>query len=151
MAHLPAAGRIELSRLPVRLTARGPEPLLAAGLAGAIGIAFLAPGDGLGTPRLCPFWLLTGIPCPGCGLTRSWILATHGDWGAAFAMHAIGPISFVAAVLALVALVVALVLRRAAWLRRPLLGLFVTLCLATGVFGVWRWALMLSGDWNGPV
>ncbi|MBB4136022.1 DUF2752 domain-containing protein [Gordonia humi] len=62
-----------------------------------------AVGDG---PVLCPFRRLTGLPCPGCGLTRSFVYTMHGDLPAAFAAHAFGPplvaFSLVAAVTAVV-------------------------------------------------
>ena len=59
-------------------------------------------GDG---PVLCPFRLATGLPCPGCGLTRSWVAAAHGDLSTAFADNLFGPVSLVAVTLAVVAAV----------------------------------------------
>lgn len=41
-------------------------------------------------PILCPFRLLTGIPCPSCGLTRSWVALMHGDLGQSLAFHPLG-------------------------------------------------------------
>lgn len=35
----------------------------------------------------CPFRHFTGIPCPGCGLTRAWWSALHLDFSTAFAYH----------------------------------------------------------------
>ena len=35
----------------------------------------------------CPINLVFGVPCPGCGLTRAFILFFQGDFGGAFAMH----------------------------------------------------------------
>ena len=35
----------------------------------------------------CPFWIIIGVPCPGCGITRAWMLAVRGNLGEAFAMH----------------------------------------------------------------
>ncbi len=35
----------------------------------------------------CPIRYLTGVPCPGCGMTRAWLSALHGDLAAAFAYH----------------------------------------------------------------
>ncbi len=32
----------------------------------------------------CPFFRLTGFTCPGCGLTRAYIHAFHGDFATAF-------------------------------------------------------------------
>lgn len=42
-------------------------------------------------PILCPFRRLTGLPCPGCGLTRSIVALVQGDLDAAFAHHRFGP------------------------------------------------------------
>jgi hypothetical protein len=41
-----------------------------------------------------------GIPCPGCGMTRSVLLTLHGDVGAALAVNPVGPV-FVAGLLLL--------------------------------------------------
>ena len=35
----------------------------------------------------CPFRSLTGIPCPGCGMTRAWLAALRLDFLAAFRYH----------------------------------------------------------------
>ncbi len=56
---------------------------------------FYAPWSQTG-PVWCPLRLLTGIPCPSCGLTRSFCAAAHGDWRSAFGFHVIGPLLFVA-------------------------------------------------------
>lgn len=37
--------------------------------------------------RGCVFYHLTGIPCPGCGLTRSYLAAMQFDFAEAFRMH----------------------------------------------------------------
>lgn len=36
---------------------------------------------------LCPLVLLTGLPCPGCGMTRAALLFLKGRWRQAFEMH----------------------------------------------------------------
>lgn len=40
----------------------------------------------------CPFFRVTGIPCPGCGLTRAVMLLIHGDVRASLRFHAFAPI-----------------------------------------------------------
>ena len=42
-------------------------------------------------PVVCPLRLLTGLPCPVCGMTRSFVYTLHGRLGDAFAAHAFGP------------------------------------------------------------
>ena len=36
---------------------------------------------------VCPFRLITGIPCPGCGLTRGIMAILHGNLHDALALH----------------------------------------------------------------
>ena len=45
--------------------------------------------------RECPFRTLTGLPCPGCGLTRSCLCLLRGDLGQSVAYHAFGPLLMV--------------------------------------------------------
>ncbi len=54
-------------------------------------LAALLPPAGLGI-TVCLFRAFSGLPCPGCGLTRALIALLHGDPAAAFAYH---PYSFV--------------------------------------------------------
>ncbi len=64
-------------------------------------------------PVICPFRRLTGLPCPGCGLTRSWVYLVHGWWRDSFLAHPFGPIA-AAIVVTLAVLAVRARLRRTA-------------------------------------
>ena len=79
--------------------------LRATWLAAAIfaGGALLPPAWASAGPPLCPFRLVTGLPCPGCGLTRSLVSLLHGDVSAAVCFHPLGPV--VASVLLALAIV----------------------------------------------
>ncbi len=41
---------------------------------------------------LCPFRRLTGLPCPGCGMTRALNALAHGQWVRALSLHPLSPI-----------------------------------------------------------
>jgi hypothetical protein len=90
-------------------------PAATVGLAGA-GAAALAiacavsPARVESGPVVCPFRLLTGLPCPGCGLTRAWVFIAHGDFGAALRANPFGYLTMAAAVV-LIAVVAASVAR----------------------------------------
>lgn len=45
-------------------------------------------------PETCGMQRNFGIDCPGCGLTRSFILAAHGRWQEALIMHPAGTLAF---------------------------------------------------------
>ncbi len=68
-------------------------------LAGAIGLHI-----GLVSLSLpsweCPFFRVTGIPCPGCGLSRATILLLNGEFADSFRFHAFAPV-FLFAIVAL--------------------------------------------------
>jgi type IV secretory pathway VirB2 component (pilin) len=44
---------------------------------------------------LCPFKMATGLPCPGCGITKSFISIYQGDWLKSLSYHLFGPLAFV--------------------------------------------------------
>jgi len=56
--------------------------------------AYLFSHTDLASPFSCPFRALTGIPCPGCGMTRSFLALTNGDLAGAASYHILGPALF---------------------------------------------------------
>ncbi|MCB9741273.1 MAG: DUF2752 domain-containing protein [Alphaproteobacteria bacterium] len=67
-----------------------------------IGASVLLDGDtrevevlGYTLPGLCMFKALTGMNCPGCGLTRSFVFMGEGSILEAFRMHLLGPVIWV--------------------------------------------------------
>ncbi len=48
--------------------------------------SFFLPVTGLGVD-LCPVHAATGLPCPGCGVTRALAMASQGDWLTASGAH----------------------------------------------------------------
>jgi hypothetical protein len=132
------------SRFAAESTARGRDLAIAGTALGCLGAAFVVPAgtveDG---PVVCPFRLATGLPCPGCGLARSWSALAQGDPAEAFARHPFGPLLLALAVGALVAVA------RSFWRRtrpvdlaslagsRPALALVAVWCAwwAAGLLG----------------
>jgi hypothetical protein len=81
--------------------------------AGAVAVAFVAdPATIEDGPVICPFRLLTGLPCPGCGLTRSWVYLAHGQWADAWSANPFGVVTMVLAVAYVVAVGWSLLARR---------------------------------------
>ena len=46
-------------------------------------------------PNVCIFLRTTGLPCPGCGLTRSIVAAAHGNLALSFSYHRLGLLIFI--------------------------------------------------------
>jgi len=46
-------------------------------------------------PDMCILRATTGVPCPGCGLSRSMVAAVHGDFGSSFSFHRLGLLTLV--------------------------------------------------------
>ncbi len=63
-----------------------------AALAGAALLFFrLWPAPATPAFRACPFYWLTALPCPLCGLTRGLAAAAKGEWAQAMEFHALSP------------------------------------------------------------
>jgi Protein of unknown function (DUF2752) len=74
--------------------------VLYACLAAAVTAATLAKPESVeGLPSVCAFRRVTGLPCPGCGLTRSWVLTANGRFRHASERHPFGPPTFLVSLL----------------------------------------------------
>lgn len=68
-----------------------------AALLAALGVSYLTYAYWIGgrasppSLSLCPFLNLTGIPCPLCGVTRSFGAMLHGQLGRAVGYNRLGP------------------------------------------------------------
>ena len=60
----------------------------------------------------CPLRYLTGIPCPTCGMTRSFMAIAQGHWSQALAQHWFGPMLFCSFLVAVLHIIGELVLDR---------------------------------------
>src|SRR3954452_20492508 len=52
----------------------------------------------------CPFFRLTGIPCPGCGLSRAVTLLIKGDLAGSLRFHAFAPFFLFAGIVLILSL-----------------------------------------------
>ncbi len=75
-----------------------PTGLLAIGLFAITSSLLLSPGgdafvylpDGTRFGDTCAFIVFAGVPCPQCGMTRSWVYAVRGDLWASFLYNPAG-------------------------------------------------------------
>jgi len=110
--------------------------------------AFAVPRAGFGV-EVCPFHAALGLPCPGCGLTRSITALAALDVGASLRWHPFGPLVFLLA-LALVAVACIGARRRsrvASWLvarERGARVVYLAVVYAFIAFGVGRIGLSLA-------
>ena len=57
---------------------------------------------------VCPLRYWTGIPCPTCGMTRSFMAISQGDWSQALAQHFFGPLLFASFIIAVIHIILEL-------------------------------------------
>lgn len=119
---------------------------LLAGL--AVGLSFCFSPETLPQLPLCPFHAATGLPCPGCGLTRAFCAISHGEFVRAWEFNPFGFVFYAGCL----ALPLWPVLRRrrpdlearitgSRWFGRAPLLLIAALCL----FGAYRIGAVLLG------
>ena len=61
---------------------------------------------------LCPFMMLSGLPCPGCGITKSLIFLYQGDLIKSFYYHLFGPFAFLFCLATIIVLLAELITKR---------------------------------------
>lgn len=61
---------------------------------------------------LCPFKMLTGFPCPGCGITKSLVYFYEGDWYKSISYHILGPFVVVFCLVTIVVLTAELITKK---------------------------------------
>ncbi|MGB3948925.1 MAG: DUF2752 domain-containing protein [Bacteroidia bacterium] len=61
---------------------------------------------------LCPFKLLTGFPCPGCGITKSLVFLYEGNLAKSFYYHLFGPFTFLFCCTAIIVLFLELITKK---------------------------------------
>ena len=107
----------------------------------AAGFVFTCPPESMALLVIpCPFRLITGLPCPGCGSTRAWIAFLHGDVEAAVAANPFAVV-LCSALLLLVSWRVASF--AAPMIPRPDVGRLILHPLPKTVAVVWMvWALL---------
>lgn len=93
----------------------------------------------------CPFKLITGIPCPSCGVTRSVILFFNGNLLSAISMNPLGIVVSLLMILLPIGLLFDLIFKKLIvisaydWIERTLKRVSVAIPLITIIVLNWIW------------
>ncbi len=90
----------------------------------------------------CPFKMLTGLPCPGCGMVKSMVSLYRGEWIESLEFHLFGPVLVLFFFCALVVMVAGLIRGKDfsfRWLNNPRVAWPVAIIL-----GVWHLTRLVS-------
>jgi len=68
--------------------------ITAAVTGGALAVSAILPHGGVGGLKLCPWYHLSGHPCPFCGMTRAFVAITHFDIQAAIEFNPGSPLIY---------------------------------------------------------
>lgn len=140
---------LELSRLDDGQVRRA-RLIACIGLATLLASVLYAPWVTSG-PVVCPLRFLVGLPCPGCGLTRSFCALTQGDVYSALHYHLLGPGLFLAvAVGSPLLLYQAWKRRRMRWLERLLYSRSAGYAIA-GTLGLYHAVRLVMEASNGEL
>ncbi len=60
----------------------------------------------------CPFKMLTGFPCPGCGITKSLVYFYEGDWYKSIYYHILGPFVILFCIVTIVVLITEIITKK---------------------------------------
>ena len=82
----------------------------------------------------CPVKLLTGIPCPGCGMTRALFYLFAGNWALSFQMHPLAAVW--------VAFGLYLAVMRYWYKKKPKGMLLILILLCAVMFGVYLYRML---------
>lgn len=88
----------------------------------------------------CPFYYLTGHPCPFCGGTRSFAYMWQGDIANSVRLYPLGPALFAGTVAGVGGLAFAVVSGRT-WTPQLTRGQWRVLCIGAGSAVLFSWAL----------
>jgi len=136
------------------LVVRGTLAVMALGMALVLGLAVtLNPYQPDGNPRTmgthqqlglppCNFMVMTGYPCPSCGLTTSFSLMMHGDLVNSFRTNWVGTLMVITGFILIPWLIGGVIRGRLYWLRSLEMGA-MGLLIAFAVLLVVRWASVL--------
>ncbi|MBI3832244.1 MAG: DUF2752 domain-containing protein [Planctomycetes bacterium] len=120
---------------------RRPSAVLSILAGGAVLTSCVFSPGGLPNLPVCWFKNTTGLPCPGCGLTRAFCAISHGDFGAAWSFNPFGFLFYAGAVALAVWPVLVWKFPRLENVRpaaRRVVWFVFGLIAAMWVFGVWR-------------
>lgn len=60
----------------------------------------------------CPFKMLTGFPCPGCGITKSLVSCYEGDFYKSISYNLFGPLVIVFCIVTIIVLVTEIITKK---------------------------------------
>jgi hypothetical protein len=110
-----------------------------------LAFAAVLPPRGVGIP-ICPSKLVTGVPCPGCGLTRSVTCLAHAELARSWHYHPFGCVVFALAIWFALVPLAAPRLHRRAKASRPARAAGLLLLIAFILYGVVRGVLWMGGE-----